>query len=130
MGRQSRLEQASHAFDEAAERSVLGAILSAACVDRDAGWRIVDRALATGLLPEHFFLASHGEMFATLVRMRHGRVPVDPISVAHELGVCGADALTRGRLWTLAHEVVATNTVERHAQIVRDLWVIREGTRL
>jgi len=118
------------AYDEAAERSVLGAILSAACLDRDAGWRILDRVLLTGLLPGMFFLRSHGETFATLVAMGLAEIPLDPISVAHELERTSATAFTRGRLYELAREVTASGTAEHHARIVRELWAHRTASEV
>jgi hypothetical protein len=44
-----------------AEQDVLGSILSSGSYSVDAGHAICDRALALGLLPEHFFLASHAD---------------------------------------------------------------------
>jgi replicative DNA helicase len=107
---------ASHNLE--AEESVLGGILSAASRGCGAGHRLLDRVVATGLLPQDFYLASHSDLFAALVRLREEGIPLDPVSVADALDRFGAEAQTRGRLVRLAYAVSAFSNVEHHAGIV------------
>jgi hypothetical protein len=111
-----------------AERSVLGSILSAASYSVDAGHGVIDRVLATGLLPEHFWLRSDATLFALLVEERLAGRPVDPISIAGALEFAHGDALARGRLEVLAREVTAFGTTEHHARIVLRAMHSRESS--
>lgn len=101
-----------------AERDVLGAILNAACISVEAGHRVCDRALLMGLLSEHFYLASHGELFGLLGSMRLRGLPLDPLAVAVELHGVNATAHVVGLLHVLAREVVAFNVIEHRVGIV------------
>jgi altronate hydrolase len=62
-----------------AEESVLGAILAAGSLDVEAGWRVVDSVVGTGLDVHHFYVASSGQLYAVLCSMRDRGVPVDPV---------------------------------------------------
>ncbi len=122
-----------------AERDVVGAAMLAGLVDFDAGHRIVDRARAAGLCPEHFYATSIAFMWSSIVELRDSEQPVDPLAVAHELerralanvvaGVIDVDWTSlRGRLLELAHEVVAVNTIEHRAGLV--VGAARNRTRM
>jgi hypothetical protein len=58
-------------FDVGPEESVLGAILNAASFSKDAGHKVCDRVVETGLLPEMFYVRSYGALFHALVVQRH-----------------------------------------------------------
>ena len=111
-----------------AERSVLGSILLAGSCSVEAGHRVTDRVLATGLLPEHFWLASHATLFALVVDERLAGRPLDPVSVAAALEFTDGDPLARGRLEVLAREVTAFNTAEHHARLVLRAHRAREAS--
>ena len=68
-----------------AERLAIGCIFSAASYSADAGIRVATRVHATGLNPEHFAIASHGELYQSSCNSRTPGVPVDPVSVAAEI---------------------------------------------
>jgi replicative DNA helicase len=124
-------------FDVAAERSVLGAILSAGAYGRDAGWRVLARVESTGLHAGHFYLGTHAALFRELQVMRDEGLPLDPLSVSSQLEQRAIDSIgpvaglidfdvasLRGRLHQLGHEVTAFSNVEHHARIV-----LRESLR-
>ena len=103
---------------EAAEFGVLGAVLSAASYDLEAGFRVVDRVVATGLDPIDFYYPANGILFGVLVdRREHGR-PVDPVSVASELEQRDAEPHVLGRLHRLAYEVTNFSSAAHWAEIV------------
>lgn len=63
------------------ERPILGVVmLDNDCLD----------LIATRLRPSHFFLESHREIYAAMVRLRQKHQPIDPITIAHELGDPGS----------------------------------------
>lgn len=101
-----------------AERSVLGAVLAAGSLDVDAGHRTLERAIATGLDPAHFYGSSLGNLYARLVDLHERGLPLDPVSIAYELKRDGAEPDVIGRLRQLAHEVTAISPVTRWAEIV------------
>jgi replicative DNA helicase len=103
-----------------AERSVLGAVLAAGSLDRDAGFRTLDLVIATGLDPNDFYVASLGTLFSRLIDHRERELPLDPVNVAYELEKDGAEPSTVGRLHQLAHEVVAITPAPRWAAIVAE----------
>ena len=103
-----------------AERSVIGAILSAGSFDVNAGHRTLDRIIATGLDPNDFYLASLGQLYAALVDLHHRGHPLDPVSVAYELEQAGTVPEVLGRLQALAHEVTAITPCARWAAIVSE----------
>lgn len=104
------------AFD--AEGDVLGAVLSAASLDVDAGFRVFDRIVSTGLDPNDFYRRSLGSLYARLLDLRERSVPLDPVSVGVELERDGAESTVIARLHQLAHEAVAFSPCERWAAIV------------
>lgn len=104
----------------AAEEDVLGAILSAASYDVEAGHRTLDRVAATGLEPDDFYKRSLGALYGRLVTMRSLRLPLDPVSVSAELERAGAEPRVLGLLHGLAHQVVAFSPAVRWASIVHD----------
>lgn len=113
-------------WPEEAERSVLAAILAAACVDVELGHRVLRRARATGLHPAHFWLASHGRLFEALIRLEQAGQPLDPVSLAAELDRDHADPTIVSRLRVLAHEHAPSAAVARYSEIVRDAAEARE----
>jgi replicative DNA helicase len=100
------------------ERGVLGAILTAGSLDVDAGHRLLDKVVATGLLPIDFYLASHGELYRLLVQERGAGRPLDPVSIADAIEREGGDPHQRGRLAALAFEVTAVTPAPHWAAIV------------
>ena len=113
-------------WPEEAERAVLSAILGAACVDADAGLRVLRKAKATGLTGSMFGLASYGVIFDTMVRLEADGLPIDPVSLAAELDREHADPHVVSRLRILAHELAPFTAVARFASIVRDAAERRE----
>ena len=105
------------AFEDA-EAEVVGAILLAAISDVSAGWSVMDRALATGLVPDDFWRQSYGYLFLVLADMRHRRIPLDPLAVAVELEGLDAPDHVRARLEVLARSTVAFGCIEHRAGIV------------
>jgi replicative DNA helicase len=101
-----------------AEESVLGAILSAASYDADAGHRLLDQVVAVGLVPADFWRPSCGVLFGRLLAMREARLPLDAVSVGYELERRGAEPHVVSALHRLAHEVVAFTPAPRWAAIV------------
>lgn len=101
-----------------AERSVLGAVLAAGSLDVEAGHRVLEKIIATGLDPNDFYVASLGNLFAELVEIHHRGHPLDPVSVAYELEESGAEPDVLGRLHQLAHEITAISPALRWAEIV------------
>jgi replicative DNA helicase len=91
------------------EQDVLGAILAAAALDRDAGWRLLDRAREL-VEPGDFERPSHGALFALLGDMRDRGDPVDAVAVTVEL-----EQLTEQRLEGLAGLVGA---------IIDPVWIL------
>lgn len=102
----------------AAEQSVLGAILSAGSYDVDAGHRLVDRVVETGLLPEHFWIESLGKLYAAIVEQRLAGRPVDPVSMAVALRAGETEATVLGRLEVLARTVTAFSPAPHWARLV------------
>ncbi len=101
-----------------AERSVLGAVLAAGSLDGEAGHRVLEKIIATGLDPNDFYVASLGNLYAALVELHHRGHPLDPVSVAYELEQLGAESSVLGRLHQLAHEITAITPAKRWAEIV------------
>lgn len=113
-------------WPEEAERAVLTTVLGAACLDVEAGHRVVRRARAAGLGPEHFAVASHAHLWATIERLVDANAPVDPVSVAAELDRDHADPHVVGRLRVLACDVAPFGATERYVRIVVDAALRRE----
>ena len=109
-----------------AERAVLGAILCAACLDVDAGHRVLRRVQVVGLDPDHFALASHSALFEVLIVLAGAGEPLDPISVAAEIDARHEDPRLLDRLYVLAHEVAVISGAERYARIVVEAALRRE----
>jgi replicative DNA helicase len=124
-------------FDRDAERSVVGAVVSAASYSVEGGWRILDRARGAGVRSDSFYSFSLGAIWAQLESLREADVALDPITVGAEIerhaeervGPIGElldfDVSTiRARLHELAHEVTSFGSIEHWAQIV-----VREAER-
>lgn len=105
-------------WPEEAERGVLSAILGAACVDVDAGLRVLRKARATGLHPTDFGLASYGVIYEAMVRLADDGLPVDPVSVAAELDRDHCDPRAVSKLRVLAAELAPFTAIARYAHIV------------
>lgn len=86
-----------------------------------AGHRILERIIETGLETEDFWLPKHQRLYETLVAMWERGLPLDPISVAHELERVDADPWTRGCLEVLARSTAYVGSASHHAAIVREL---------
>ena len=113
-------------WPEEAERAALSAILGAACVDADAGLRVLRRARSTGLHPSDFGLASFGVIFEAMIRLAEDGLPVDPVSVAAELDRTHEDARAVSRLRVLACELAPFTAIERYGAIIVDAAGRRE----
>ena len=100
------------------EASVCGAILFAAALDLEAGHRVVDRVVATGLLPGHFWRQSLGRLYGVLVAERDLGHPVDALSISYVLERGHADPHMRGRLEELAHTCPAFTLAEHWARLI------------
>jgi replicative DNA helicase len=109
-----------------AEGATVGAILCAASWSADAGHNAARRIQATGLDPEHFSLASYGELYRTILRMVDDSLPVDAVSIGAELDRAHADPHVIARLRVLAAEVPIVSAAERYARIVVDAATRRE----
>lgn len=123
------------AHDSAAERAVLGAILSAASYGVDAGWTLIARARRTGLVEKEFFSETNGALYALLLALSKRGVATDPLSVAAAIDddarrnvgplatLLDPDRLwqdhAHGRLLELAHEVTSFGAIEHHCGLVR-----------
>ena len=107
-------------WPEGAERAVLGAILGAACVDADAGLRVLRKARDTGLHPTDFGLASYGHIYEAMLRLADDGLPIDPVSLAAELDRDHTDPRAVARLHVLARELSPFTAIERFASIVVD----------
>ena len=125
---------------DAAAEDVLGSAMLAACSDAAAGRRIVQRAGAMGLRPEHFEQPSRRFLFALLVDLTQAGQPVDPVAVAYEVerralanvaaGVVDVDVATlRGRLEALAHGTVAVGVVEHRARLLIEAAEVRRAAQ-
>ena len=105
-------------FNADAERSVVGAIISAACLDLQAGHRVLDTVYATGLEPHDFALQSLGKLYAAIVKQRVAGLPLDPVSLADALEQDGGPIHARARLEQLAHEAIGFTQAKHWANIV------------
>jgi len=103
-----------------AERCILGAVLAAGSLDVEAGHRVLDKIIATGLDPNDFYVASLGQLYAYLIALHHRGHPLDPVSVAYELEEQDAEPDVLGRLHVLAHEITAITPAKRWAEIVAE----------
>lgn len=102
-----------------AEQAVLGAVLLSEKV-------LPTLAVDEGLRSEHFYRESHGEMFAAMLRLSDRRDPVDPVTLAAELG--GDPAA----IDSLAGAVPAAGNARAYARRVIDLakWRARRSAGL
>jgi replicative DNA helicase len=105
-------------YNADAERSVVGAIICAACLDLDAGHRVLDTVYATGLEPHDFALDSLGKLYAAIVKQRVAGLPLDPVSLADALDQDGGPIHERARLEQLAHEAIGFTQAKHWAHIV------------
>ncbi len=105
-------------WPEEAERGVLSAILGAACIDADAGLRVLRKARAAGLHPTDFGRASWGHIYGAMLRLADDGLPVDPVSVAAELDDDHTDPRAVANLHVLARELYPWSAIERVASIV------------
>lgn len=110
-----------------AEENVLGAVLSAASYDVAAGHGILDRAVATELVAGDFYRPTLGTIFGRMVSMRSLELPLDPVSVGHELERAGAEPRVLSLLHTLAAQVVAFSPVAHWATLVHESAHGRNG---
>jgi replicative DNA helicase len=102
-------------WPEQAERSVLAAILAAACVDPDAGLRTLRRARNAGLAPEHFGRPAYGTIYRTLLELADQGLPIGPAQVEAELDT---DAATRKALDFLAADIAPFRKLEEYVNVI------------
>jgi len=104
-------------FSRDLEENVLGAILAAAALDVDAGHRLIDRIIETGLAPGDFYLPSLGRLYHLMLNERYRDHPIDAVSLA---GVAANrdDPHVRGQLERLAHTCPAMTPAPHWASLV------------
>lgn len=128
-------EQQPPRHDDAAERAILGAVLSAGALGPEPGWNILDRARAIGLTAEAFYSRSLAAIWSELEALRDDQIALDALTVSSEIerraeervGALGEFigfdiAFLRSRLHALATEAVAFGNVEHWARIVVREW--------
>ncbi len=104
--------------DDAAEQSVLGAVL----IDKDA---MID--VAEFLRPEHFYKESHGAIFAAMIALYEAHEPLDVVTVAAQLKKDGTIDRTGGApyLSELLNFVPTSAHAEQYARIIQEYAVKR-----
>lgn len=97
--------------DDAAEQSVLGAVL----IDKDA---MVD--VAEFLRPEHFYKDAHAEIFAAMLTLYEAHEPVDAVTLTAELKKSGKLKIAGGSsyLTDLLNVVPTAAHAERYGRII------------
>lgn len=97
--------------DDAAEQSVLGAIL----IDKDA---MVD--VAEFLRPEHFYKEAHTEIFAAMLTLYEAHEPVDLVTLTSELKKTGKLKIAGGSTYLsdLLNVVPTAAHAERYGRII------------
>lgn len=101
-----------------AEKAVLGAVLR----EPDTLNLIADK-----LLPEHFFLDAHQQIFGAMVELYNLNEPTDILTVAEKLRRLGRDSeyLGPAYLVELTESAPVTQNIEHYARIVRDCYYLR-----
>jgi len=102
-----------------AEESVIGALL----MDKDA---VV--AVASILMPEYFYEASHQRIYSAILSLYEEREPIDLITVSQKLKSAKLLSKVGGRtyLTDLMERVPTSAHAETYAKIVKDLAVKRD----
>lgn len=103
---------------EETEASLLGALL----IDKDAV-----TAVASMLLPEHFYTRNHQLIFEAILGLYEERQPVDVVTVAEALKKKRALSRVGGRsfLASLVNRVPTSAHVDSYAKIIKDLYTKR-----
>jgi len=101
------------------EEHVLGAVLVAAALDVEAGHRLLDKIVATGLDPFDFYLRSLGRLYHYMLAEREAGRPIDALSLYSVLQrEHDADVHVLGRLHALAHMCPAMTPAPHWAALV------------
>lgn len=105
--------------DEAAEKSVLGAIL----IDKDA---ITD--VAEILRAEMFYRESHAAIYQAMVDLYEQRDPIDVLTVADRLKKNGVLTQVGGRAYlsSLSNEVPVASHIAKYGNLVKEAYVKRQ----
>ena len=105
--------------DQAAEQSVLGAVL----IDKDA---MID--IAEFLRPEHFYKESHSGIFAAMISLFEQHEPVDVVTLTAELKKSGKlkEAGGASYLSELLNIVPTSAHAARYGQIIKENYIKRQ----
>lgn len=105
--------------DDAAEQSVLGAIL----IDKDA---MID--VAEFLRPDHFYTESHGLIFSAILELYESHEPIDVVTVTAQLKKNGSlkDAGGSSAVSDLLNAVPTSAHAERYARIIQEHFTKRQ----
>ena len=105
--------------DDAAEQSVLGAIL----IDKDA---MID--VAEFLRPAHFYKESHGLIFSAILELYESHEPIDIVTVTAQLKKNGSlkDAGGASAISDLLNAVPTSAHAQRYARIIREHFTKRQ----
>lgn len=105
--------------DEAAEQSLLGAIL----IDKDA---IID--VAEFLRPEHFYKDSHAEIFKAMLELFEAHEPVDVVTLSAKLKKLGTIKNVGGSQYIASLlDVVPTSAhASQYGRIIRENYIKRQ----
>lgn len=109
---------------EEAEKSVLSSMMQ-------DPQEYLGRALEQHLLPQHFYKASHGKLFQTLIDIDEKGDPIEPVSLTQKLEDNGQLANLGGR--TAIFDIFAFAPThahfDHHLDIVKDKALLREVIR-
>jgi replicative DNA helicase len=112
-------------WDEDAEQAVLGGCL----IDESATVRA-----AAVLRPEHFYREAHRRIFEAAAAISERREPVDPLTMAAQLGVHFSDCGGMDYMAELLDVVPTAANIEYHARLVLDCarrrQLIHAGTEI
>lgn len=103
-------------FDDAAERSVLGAVL----VRNDALDDVADI-----LEPEHFRRSAHASLFRAMRSLQAHGQPIDPLTLTAVLPALGVADVPASFITALTDGMPRSANVGAYAAIVRDKWLKR-----
>lgn len=105
--------------DDAAEQSVLGAIL----IDKDA---MID--VAEFLRPAHFYKESHGLIFSAILELYESHEPIDIVTVTAQLKKNGSlkDAGGASAISDLLNAVPTSAHAQRYARIIQEHFTKRQ----
>ncbi len=104
--------------DDAAEQSVLGAVL----IDKDSMIDVVEF-----LRPEHFYQEKHGAIFAAMTKLYESHEPIDVITVTSELKKQGTLSIVGGAsvVGELVGAVPTSAHAEQYGRIIKESYTKR-----